>query len=67
MFTSSVVLVHCLCVGFSLPSLGLNSYMQEHSKQQTYAKGQRSQTSKEKNSLFTLNKHSILNVGIGNH
>lgn len=28
-------LVHCFCVGFSLPSLGLNSYMQEHSEQQT--------------------------------
>lgn len=27
-------LVHCLWV--SLPSLGLNSYMQEHSEQQTY-------------------------------
>lgn len=68
MFISSVVLVHCLCLGFSLPSLGLNSYTQEHSEQQTYAKGQRSQTSKEKNSLLlTLNKHSIVNVGIGNH
>lgn len=43
MLHSSVVLVQCVCVGFSLPSLGLNSYTQEHSKQQTYAKGQRSQ------------------------
>lgn len=66
---SSVVLVHYFCVGFSLPSLGLNSYTQEHSNSRQTAEvceGPEKPDPVRKNSLFTLNKECMFCVGIGN-